>query len=69
MEEQTIENIDKVEKVTLKKHWNLIDVDPMLLLIHNLDNYESNVQPGEQHDDVDDQQLGGGLYVPIDDDQ
>jgi len=41
----------------------------MLLLIHNLDNYESNVQPGEQHDDVDDQQLGGGLYVPIDDDQ
>nr|KYP54197.1 Retrovirus-related Pol polyprotein from transposon TNT 1-94 [Cajanus cajan] len=69
MEDQTIEDIDKVEKTTPEKDRNLTDIDPMRLPIHNLDNVDGSVQPGEQHDDVDDQQLGGGLDVPIDDDQ
>jgi len=35
--------------------------------LRDLDTIENNVQNDEQHDDVDDQQLGDGFDVPIDD--
>ena len=34
-----------------------------------MDNVESTIPPSEQHDDVNDQQLGGGLGIPNYDDQ
>ena len=66
MEDQTIEEIEKVEKTTPEKDNNLTHVNPVWLPIQNLDNVESNVQNGEQHDD-DDQQHGDEFDVPIDD--
>ena len=69
MEDHTIEDIDKVEKTTSKKDSNLTDGNPMRLLAHNLDNVETEAQDGEQHGDVNDEQVGGGIEVPVDDAQ
>ena len=67
MEDQTIEDIEKMEKTTPEKDNNLTDVDPVRLPIQNLDNVDSSVQNGEQHDDVDDRQHGDEIDVPVDD--
>ena len=69
MEDQTIEDIDKVEKTTPEKDSNLTDGNPMRLPAHNLENVETEAQDNEQHGDVDDQQFGSGVEVPIDDAQ
>ncbi|MCI74986.1 hypothetical protein A2U01_0096252, partial [Trifolium medium] len=58
MEDRTIEDIDKVEKTTPKKYISLSNVDPIRLPVHNLDTSGGDVQNGEPHDYVDDQQLG-----------
>lgn len=63
MEDQTIEDIDKMEKITPEIDNGLSDVDPV---IHDLDTAENNVQNDEQHDDVGDQQLGDNFDVPND---
>ncbi|RDX65921.1 hypothetical protein CR513_55373, partial [Mucuna pruriens] len=52
MEDQTIEDIDKVKKSTLEKDISLSEIDPN----------------GEQHNYVGDQQLEDGFDVPLDDD-
>ena len=67
MEDQTIEDIDKMEKTTSEKDSKLSDIDPIRMPIHDLDNAENNVQNDEQHDYVGDQQLGDDLDVPVDD--
>jgi len=67
MEDQTIEDIDKVEKTTPKKDSNLTGGNPMRLSAHNLENVETEAQDDEQHGDVDHQQFGSGVEVPIDD--
>ena len=67
MEDQTIEDIQKVKETTLEKNNNLTDIDPVRLPIQNLDNVDSSVQNGEQHDDVDDRQHGDEIDVPVDD--
>ena len=36
---------------------------------YNLENVETEAQDDEQHGDVDDQQVGSGVEVPIDDAQ
>ena len=59
MKDQTIEDIDKVKKTTPEK----------TLSAHNLENVETEAQDNEQHGDVDDQQVGSGVEVPIDDAQ
>ena len=69
MEDQTIEDIDKVKKTTPEKDSNLTDGNPMRLSAHNLENVEMEAQDNEQHGDVDDQQFGSGVEVPIDDAQ
>jgi len=69
MEDQTIEDIDKVKKTTPEKDSNLTDGNPMRLPTHNLENVETEAQDNEQHGDVDDQQFGSGVEVPIDDAQ
>ena len=69
MEDQTIEDIYKVEKTTPEKDSNLTDGNPMRLPAHNLENVETKAQDNEQHGDVNDQQVGSGVEVPIDDAQ
>ena len=69
MQDQTVENINKVEKTTPEKDSNLTDGNPMRLPTHNLGNVETEAQDDEQHGDVDDQQVGGRVEVPIDDAQ
>ena len=59
MKDQTIEDIDKVKKTTPEK----------TLSAHNLENVETEAQDNEQHGDVDDQQVGSGVEVSIDDAQ
>ena len=68
-EDQTIEDINKAEKTTSKKDSNLTDGNQMRLPAHNLKNVETEAQDDEQHGDVDDQQVGGGVEVSIDDSQ
>ncbi|WVY92537.1 hypothetical protein V8G54_031625 [Vigna mungo] len=63
MEDKTIQDIDKVEKSTPKEDGNVVDVDPILLSINILD---IDVHNDEQHGDTDNQQVGDGLDVPID---
>nr|KYP52472.1 Retrovirus-related Pol polyprotein from transposon TNT 1-94 [Cajanus cajan] len=65
MEDQTIEDINKVEKTTPKKDNNLTDGNLMWLPIHNLDKVETDAQNDEEHGDVDDQQIGDVLEVPM----
>ncbi|WVZ14283.1 hypothetical protein V8G54_011849 [Vigna mungo] len=52
MEDQTIEDIDKVEKSTPKEDDNVTDVDPIRLSINDLD---IDVHDDEQHGDIDNQ--------------
>ncbi|RDX72833.1 hypothetical protein CR513_47628, partial [Mucuna pruriens] len=61
MEDQTIEDIDKVKKSTLEKDKILYEIDPVWMLVHDMDTVDNNVQNG-------DQQLGDGFDVPLDDD-
>ncbi|WVZ20167.1 hypothetical protein V8G54_007489 [Vigna mungo] len=63
MEDQTIEDIDKVEKSTPKEDGNVTDIDPIRLSINDLD---IDVHDDEQHGDIDNQQVGDSLNVPID---
>ncbi|RDY03729.1 hypothetical protein CR513_12653, partial [Mucuna pruriens] len=67
MEDQTIEDIDKVKKSTPEKDNSLSEIDPVRMPIHDLDTADNNVQNGEQHN-YGDQQLGDGFDVPLDDD-
>ncbi|GAU22987.1 hypothetical protein TSUD_98150 [Trifolium subterraneum] len=69
MEDQTIEDIDKVEKTTPKKDVSLSNIDPVRLSVHNLDTIGGDVQNGEPHEYVDDQQLGEEVYIPADNDE
>lgn len=55
MEDQTIEDIYKVEKVTPMKVTSLSNFDPVRLLSHNLDDIGGDYLNGEPHDYVDDQ--------------
>ncbi|RDY07901.1 hypothetical protein CR513_07924, partial [Mucuna pruriens] len=68
MEDQTIKDIDKVKKSTPQKDNNLFEIDPVRMPVHDLDTVDNNVQNGEQHNYVGDQQLGDGFDVPLDDD-
>ncbi|CAJ2671557.1 unnamed protein product [Trifolium pratense] len=67
--DQTIEDIDKVEKTTPEKDVSLSNIDPVRLPVHNLDTIGGDVQNGEPHDYVDDQQLGEEVYIPADNDE
>jgi hypothetical protein len=67
IEDQTIEDIDKVEKTISEINNNLSNVDSVRIPIHDLDTTENYVQNDEQHDDVGDQQLGDDFDVPIND--
>ncbi|CAJ2627704.1 unnamed protein product [Trifolium pratense] len=69
MTDQTIEDIDKVEKTTPEKDVSLSNIDPVRLPVHNLDTIGGDVQNGEPHDYVDDQQLGEEVYIPADNDE
>ncbi|RDX57808.1 hypothetical protein CR513_62925, partial [Mucuna pruriens] len=68
MEDQTIEGIDKVKKSTPEKDNSLSEIDLVRMLVHDLDTTDNNVQNGEQHNYVGDQQLGDDFDVPLDDD-
>ncbi|RDX98308.1 hypothetical protein CR513_18798, partial [Mucuna pruriens] len=68
MEDQIIEDIDKIKKTTPEKDNSLPEIDLVMMLIHDLDIAENNVQNGEQHNNVGDQQLRNGFDVPLDDD-
>ncbi|RDX81970.1 hypothetical protein CR513_37293, partial [Mucuna pruriens] len=56
MEDQTIEDIDKVKKTTPEK-------DNIRMSVHDLDTIGNNVQNGKQHDYVGDQQLGDSFAM------
>ncbi|RDX64725.1 hypothetical protein CR513_56683, partial [Mucuna pruriens] len=64
MEDQTIEDIDKVKKTTHEKDNSLFEIDLVRMPIHDLDTSTNN----EQHNYVGDQQLGNGFDIPLDDD-
>ncbi|RDX72601.1 hypothetical protein CR513_47887, partial [Mucuna pruriens] len=49
MEDQTIEDIDKVKKSTPEKDNSLSEIDPVRMPVHDLDTADNNVQNGEQH--------------------
>ncbi|RDY14590.1 hypothetical protein CR513_00328, partial [Mucuna pruriens] len=68
MEDQTIEDIDKVKKSTLEKDNSLSEIDPVQMPVHDLDTVDNNVQNGDQHNYVGDQKLRDGFDVPPDDD-
>ncbi|RDX71970.1 hypothetical protein CR513_48611, partial [Mucuna pruriens] len=68
MEDQTIKDIDKVKKSTPDKDNSLSEIDPVRMPVHDLDTADNNVQNGEQHNYVGDQQLGDGFDIPLDDD-
>ncbi|RDY09567.1 hypothetical protein CR513_06043, partial [Mucuna pruriens] len=68
MKDQTIKDIDKVNKSTPEKDNNLFEIYPFRILVHNLDTVDNNVQNGEQHNYVGDQQLGDDFDIPLDDD-
>ncbi|RDX66527.1 hypothetical protein CR513_54694, partial [Mucuna pruriens] len=55
MEDQTIEDIDKVKKSTLEKDNNLSEIDPVHMPVHDLDIADNNVQ-------------NDGFDIPLDDD-
>ncbi|RDX85562.1 hypothetical protein CR513_33229, partial [Mucuna pruriens] len=67
MEDQAIEDIDKVKKSTLEKDNSLSEIDPVRMHVHDLDIADNNVQNGEQHN-YGDQQLGDGFGIPLDND-
>ncbi|RDX68445.1 hypothetical protein CR513_52569, partial [Mucuna pruriens] len=51
-----------------EKDNSLSEIDPVQMPVHDLDATHNNVQNGEQHNYVGDQQLGDGFDVPLDDD-
>ncbi|RDY10247.1 hypothetical protein CR513_05264, partial [Mucuna pruriens] len=59
MEDQTIEDIDKVKKTTLEKDNSLSKIDLVWMPIHDLDIVDNN----EQHNYVGDQHLGDGFDI------
>ncbi|RDX72100.1 hypothetical protein CR513_48465, partial [Mucuna pruriens] len=61
MEDQTIEDIDKVKKSTHEKDNSLFEIDPVQMLVHDLDIAYNNVQNGEQHN-------YDGFDIPLDND-
>ncbi|RDY00403.1 hypothetical protein CR513_16424, partial [Mucuna pruriens] len=63
MEDQTIEDIYKVKKTTPEKDNSLSEIDPVWMLVHNLDTTDNNVHNGEQHN-----YLRDSFDVPPDDD-
>ncbi|KAL9253630.1 hypothetical protein AKJ16_DCAP15686, partial [Drosera capensis] len=67
MEDQTIDDIDKLEKTAPMKNNDMTDVSPVRLPVHNPNTAEGNVQHDVQHDYVNDQQLGDEFDVPIND--
>ncbi|RDY09990.1 hypothetical protein CR513_05555, partial [Mucuna pruriens] len=67
MEDQTIEDIDKVKKYTPEKDNSLFEIDLVRMLVHDLNTADNNVQNGEQHN-YGDQQLGDDFDVSLDDD-
>ena len=69
MEDQTIEDIDKVENTTPKKDIDLSNIDPIRLPIHNLDTNSGDDQNSESYDYVDDQQLGDVVNIPTNDNE
>ncbi|RDX79232.1 hypothetical protein CR513_40372, partial [Mucuna pruriens] len=64
MEDQTVEDINKVKKTTLEKDNSLSEIDLVQMLVHDLDTIENNVQNGEQHDYVD-ENLGDAPKPPL----
>ncbi|GAU50368.1 hypothetical protein TSUD_284660 [Trifolium subterraneum] len=69
MKDQTIEDIDKMEKTTRKKDVTLSNIDSVRLPVHNLDTIGGDVQNGEPHEYVDDQQIGEEVNIPADNDE
>ncbi|RDY05381.1 hypothetical protein CR513_10796, partial [Mucuna pruriens] len=65
MEDQTIEDIDKVKKSTLEKDNSLSEIDPIWMPVHYLDTVDNNIQNGEQHKYIGDQQLEDGFDIPL----
>lgn len=63
MEDQTIEYIDKVEKVTPKKDIILSSVDPARIPSRSLDDIDDDDHNGEPYDYVDDQQIGDEVNI------
>ncbi|WVZ25912.1 hypothetical protein V8G54_004456 [Vigna mungo] len=60
--DQTIEDIDKVEKSTPKEDGHVADFDRIQLSVKDLD---IDVHDDEHHDDTDNKQVGDGLNDPI----
>lgn len=69
MEDQTIEDVDKVEKTTPKKDISLSNIGPVQLHVHNLDTIGGDHQNGEPRDYVDDQQVRDELNIPTNNDK
>lgn len=67
MEDQNIEDMDKVDKATPKKDISLSNVDPIRLPSHNLDVIGGDDHNGEPYDYVDNQQLGDEVNIPTND--
>ncbi|RDY04253.1 hypothetical protein CR513_12058, partial [Mucuna pruriens] len=67
LEDQIVEDIDKVKKSTPEKDNNLSKIDPVWMPINDMDTTDNNVQNGEQHN-CSDLQLGDGFDFPVDDD-
>ncbi|RDX95283.1 hypothetical protein CR513_22221, partial [Mucuna pruriens] len=65
MEDQTIENINKIKKFTLEKDNSLFEIDLVRMSIHDLDIVDNNVKNGEQHN-YGDQQLRDGFANDLD---
>ncbi|RDX86444.1 hypothetical protein CR513_32223, partial [Mucuna pruriens] len=63
MEDQTIEDIDKVKKTTPKKDDSLSEIDLVQMSVHDLDIVDNNVKNDEQHN-----YLGDGFDISLDDD-
>ncbi|RDX67889.1 hypothetical protein CR513_53184, partial [Mucuna pruriens] len=63
MENQTIEDINKVKKTTSEKDNSFSEIDPVQMLVYDMDIANNNVQNGEQHNYLED-----GFDVPPDDD-
>ncbi|RDX85278.1 hypothetical protein CR513_33552, partial [Mucuna pruriens] len=68
MEDQTIEDIDKVKKTTHEKDNSLSKIDQVQILVNDLDTTNNNVQNSEQHNYVVDQHPGDGFDIPFNDD-
>lgn len=68
MEDQTIEDNDKVEN-TLKKYISLSNIDLVQLPIHNLDTIGGGDQNGEPRDYVYHKKIGDEINIPTNNDE